>query len=65
MRSIQHTTRLGIVEAIVMFMILAIGCSKDDLTGALDKAKNAVSENATKAKEGHSGIGEPCGIGQM
>ncbi len=36
---------------IVMMAIIAIGCSKEDLTGALDKAKNAVSENATKAKD--------------
>ncbi|HRX79053.1 MAG TPA: hypothetical protein P5307_08320 [Pirellulaceae bacterium] len=37
--------------AILMLAIIAVGCSKEDLTGALDKAKNAVSENATKAKD--------------
>jgi hypothetical protein len=36
---------------IVILAIFAIGCSKDDLAGALDKAKNAMSENAAKAKE--------------
>lgn len=30
---------------------LSVGCSKEDLTGALDKAKSAVTENAAKAKE--------------
>lgn len=37
--------------AVLIIAIVAIGCSKEDLTGALDKAKNAVSENATKAKD--------------
>jgi hypothetical protein len=37
--------------AILILAIVAVGCSKEDLTGALDKAKNAVSENATKAKD--------------
>jgi hypothetical protein len=36
---------------IVIVAIIATGCSKEDLTGALDKAKNAVSENAAKAKD--------------
>ena len=30
---------------------LSVGCSKEDLTGTLDKAKSAVTENAAKAKE--------------
>lgn len=37
-----------------MFLILAVvvaGCSKEDLTGALDKAKNAVAEGTAKAKQ--------------
>lgn len=37
--------------ALVIIAIIAAGCSKDDLTGALDKAKNAVTDNAAKAKD--------------
>lgn len=36
---------------IVMLAIIAVGCSKDDLTGALDKAKNAVTETTDAVKE--------------
>lgn len=35
---------------LVLVAVVAFGCSKEDLTGALDKAKNAVAENAEKAK---------------
>jgi hypothetical protein len=36
---------------ILILAVIAAGCSKEDLTGALDKAKNAVTDNAAKAKE--------------
>ncbi len=36
---------------LVLALATAFGCSKEDLTGALDKAKNAVVENAEKAKD--------------
>ena len=36
---------------IFVLAVIAVGCSKEDLTGALDKAKNAVTENAAKAKQ--------------
>ena len=37
--------------AVLILAVVAIGCNKEDLTGALDKAKNAVTENAAKAKQ--------------
>lgn len=39
------------LAAILILAVIAAGCSKEDLTGALDKAKNAVTDNAAKAKE--------------
>ncbi len=39
------------LAAILILAVVATGCSKEDLTGALDKAKNAVTDNAAKAKE--------------
>ena len=36
---------------ILLLAVVAAGCSKEDLTGALDKAKNAVTDNAAKAKQ--------------
>jgi len=39
-------------RATILFLaVFAAGCSKEDLTGALDKAKNAVTDNAAKAKQ--------------
>lgn len=40
---------------LVILAVIATGCSKEDLTGALDKAKNAVTENAAKAKQAVQG----------
>ncbi len=39
------------LAAILILAIIAAGCSKEDLTGALDKAKNAVTDSAAKAKD--------------
>ncbi|MEO8496107.1 MAG: hypothetical protein ABI614_13635 [Planctomycetota bacterium] len=36
---------------ILILAVIAVGCSKEDLTGALDKAKNAVTETTSKVKE--------------
>jgi hypothetical protein len=36
---------------IIILAVIAAGCSKEDLTGALDKAKNAVAEGTEKAKQ--------------
>ncbi len=39
------------LAAILILAIIAAGCSKEDLTGALDKAKNAVTDSAAKTKD--------------
>ncbi len=39
------------LAGILILAVVAAGCSKEDLTGALDKAKNAVTDNAAKAKQ--------------
>ena len=35
----------------LILAVFAVGCSKEDLTGALDKAKGAVAEGTAKAKQ--------------
>ena len=37
--------------ASVMLALVAVGCSQEDLTGALDKAKDVVADSAAKGKQ--------------
>ena len=45
----MHAYRYGAL--LLLVVPLAVGCSKEDLSDAFDKAKSTVTENAEKAKQ--------------